>query len=215
MFTGIVEEQGTLHSIQRGAKSSMLTIQGKLIFGDLKIGDSVAVNGICLTATSCAGNTFTADAVHETLNRSSLNRLKAGAHVNLERAMSANGRFGGHFVAGHVDGTGVIVGIEKDDNAIWFTVKAEPSLMKYIVEKGSVAIDGISLTVAEVFDESFRVSVIPHTVKATTLSERAVGDIVNLENDIVGKYVEKLMGFEQAPKAQSGLTKDFLIKFGY
>lgn len=215
MFTGIVEEKGTLHSIQRGAKSSVLTIQGSSILGDLKIGDSVAVNGICLTATSCTGNTFTADAVHETLNRSSLNHLRAGTHVNLERAMSANGRFGGHFVAGHIDGTGVIIRIEKDDNAIWFTVKAEPSLMKYIVEKGSVAIDGISLTVAEVSDESFRVSVIPHTVKATTLSERAVGDIVNLENDIVGKYVEKLMSFEPAPTAQSGLTKDFLTKHGY
>jgi len=215
MFTGIVEEKGTLRSIQRGAKSSVLTIQGNIVVGDLKIGDSVAVNGICLTATSCTENTFTADAVPETLRRSSLNHLRAGAHVNLERAMSANGRFGGHFVAGHVDGTGVIIGIEKDDNAIWFTVKAEPSLMKYIVEKGSVAIDGISLTVAEVSDESFRVSVIPHTVNATTLSERAVGDIVNLENDVVGKYVEKLMGFEPAPTAQSGLTKDFLTKHGY
>lgn len=215
MFTGIVEEMGTLHSIQRGSKSSVLTIQGNIIFGDLKIGDSVAVNGICLTATSCSKNTFTADAVHETMNRSSLNHLKAGAHVNLERAMSANGRFGGHFVAGHVDGTGSLVGIEKDDNAVWFTVKTDPSIMKYIVEKGSIAIDGISLTVAEVFDERFRVSVIPHTVKATTLSEKNVGDIVNLENDVVGKYVEKLMGYEQTSKAQNGVTKDFLIKCGY
>lgn len=215
MFTGIVEEMGTLRSIQHGAKSSVLTIQGNIIFGDLKIGDSVAVNGICLTATSCSKNTFTADAVHETMSRSSLNRLKAGDHVNLERAMSANGRFGGHFVAGHVDGTGAIVGIEKDDNSIWFTIKADPSIMKYIVEKGSVTVDGISLTVAEVFDERFRVSVIPHTVKATTLSERNVGDIVNLENDVVGKYVEKLMGYEHPTKAKNGLTKDFLTKCGY
>ena len=215
MFTGIVEEMGTLHSIQRGAKSSVLTIQGNIIFGDLKIGDSVAVNGICLTATSCSKNTFTADAVHETMSRSSLSHLKAGAHVNLERAMAANGRFGGHFVAGHVDGTGVIVGIEKDDNSIWFTVKADPSIMKYIVEKGSIAVDGISLTVAEVLDECFRVSVIPHTVKATTLSERAVGDIVNLENDVFGKYTEKLMVYGQTPKAKNGLTKDFLTKHGY
>lgn len=215
MFTGIIEETGIINRIQRGARSCILTIQGSIIFNDLKVGDSVAVNGVCLTVTNRSINTFTADAVYETLSRSSLNFLKDGSHVNLERAMLVNGRFGGHIVSGHIDGTGIIRKIDKDDNAVCITVKCEQPIMRYIVEKGSIAIDGISLTVAEVYSDGFRVSVIPHTIKATTLSERTLGDIVNLENDVIGKYTEKLLNLTQITKPQSCLTKEFLIKSGY
>lgn len=215
MFTGIVEEIGVIKNIKHGAKSSVLTIQGEIIFHDLKIGDSVAVNGVCLTATNCSGNIFTADAVYETLKRSSLGQLHPKAHVNLERAMHAKGRFGGHIVSGHIDRTGIIQRIEKYDNAVLFTVKADVSIMRYIVEKGSVAIDGISLTVADIFNGGFRVFVIPHTAKATILAEKVIGDIVNIENDVVGKYVENLMKFEQSVKPQNSLSKTFLEKYQF
>lgn len=218
MFTGIIEEIGTIQEIRRAAKSSQLTIQGSIIFEDLKIGDSVAVSGVCLTAASHSKNIFTADVMNETLNRSSLGSLKTGSHVNLERAMPANGRFGGHIVSGHIDGVGEIIKIEKDDNAVWYTVRAAENIMKYVVEKGSVAIDGISLTVAAAGMESFSVSIIPHTAKATILSEKAVGSKVNLENDIVGKYIEKLIHYGnngQTPKPKGGITKEYLMELGY
>ena len=150
MFTGIVEEIGKVQNIRKNIKSSVIVIEGNKIFEDIHVGDSIAVNGVCLTVTTFNNNIFEADIMNETLNRSSLGRLKNGSYVNLERAMSANGRFGGHIVSGHIDGTGKIVKIEKDDNAIWYTISVEEKLMKYIVEKGSVAIDGISLTVAKV-----------------------------------------------------------------
>lgn len=215
MFTGIVEEIGKVVNIKKGAKSSVLTIQGKKIFQDLNIGDSVAVNGVCLTARTFSRNTFTADVMNETLNRSSLGNLRNGSYVNLERAMLANGRFGGHIVSGHIDGTGSIVKIQKDDNSIWYTISASEDLMKYIVEKGSIAIDGISLTVAKVNNKSFSVSIIPHTAEETILSHRSVGDNVNLENDIIGKYVEKLISFEDKKKSESNITMEFLIKNGF
>lgn len=218
MFTGIVEEVGTIQAIRKGVKSSSLTIQGDMIFDDVKLGDSVAVNGVCLTVAAFSKNTFTADVMHETLNRSSIGMLKAGSHVNLERAMPVNGRFGGHIVTGHIDGTGIITKIEKDDNAILYTIKTESKVMKYIVEKGSVAIDGISLTIAAVTPESFMVSIIPHTSKSTILAEKSVGDTVNLENDVIGKYVEKLMGYEQDANPRnnkSNINREFLTKFGY
>lgn len=215
MFTGIVEEIGKVVNIKKGAKSSVLTIQGKKIFQDLNIGDSVAVNGVCLTARTFSSNTFTADVMNETLNRSSLGNLRNGSYVNLERAMLANGRFGGHIVSGHIDGIGSIVKIQKDDNAIWYTISASEDLMKYIVEKGSIAIDGISLTVVKVDNKSFSVSIIPHTAEETILSHKLVGDNVNLENDIIGKYVEKLISFEDKKKSESNITKEFLIKNGF
>lgn len=195
MFTGIIEEIGTITSISRGAESSKLTIKGKIIFEDMHIGDSIAVNGVCLTVTSKTGDTFTADVMAETLRRSSLGGLNVGSYVNLERAMAANGRFGGHIVSGHIDGTGVIESFVKEDNAVWVTVKTPAKLLKYIIEKGSIAIDGVSLTVAYVDDRCFKVSLIPHTGANTTLLNKKAGDTVNLENDIVGKYVEKLMRF--------------------
>lgn len=215
MFTGIIEETGIIKSIKKGPDSFVLTVQGKEIFSDLKPGHSVAVNGICLTVTGISGNIFTADVMNETLNRSSLKALKTGSKVNLERAMAANGRFGGHIVSGHIDGTGVITKIETDGNATWYTIKSDSKIIKYIVEKGSIAIDGISLTVAKTQQQSFCVSVIPHTMKGTILPEKATGDIVNLENDCIGKYVEKLMEAKQCAEQSTGITRDFLMKFGY
>lgn len=209
MFTGIIEEIGEIAAVKNGAKSCELTIKGSLIFDDLKIGDSVAVNGVCLTATSINGNAFTADVMAETMRRSSLGTLKQGSRVNLERAMSANGRFGGHIVSGHIDGVGFVQSLVKEDNAVWVTITADESVMRYIVEKGSVAIDGISLTVAKVFKDAFSVSVIPHTGSETTLLSKKTGNRVNLECDIIGKYVEKLVG------KPSGITEDFLKKYGF
>lgn len=216
MFTGIVEEMGTIAGIQKGAKSAILTIQAKKVFSDIHIGDSIALNGVCLTVTSYGKDTYTADVMNETLQRSSLGSLTIGSKVNLERAMAADGRFGGHIVSGHIDGIGTIKKVEKDDNAIWYTIAASENLMKYIVEKGSIAIDGISLTVARRTDEDFAISMIPHTAKETVLSEKNPGDIVNLENDIVGKYIEQLMQYNKKEETrQSAITKEFLLKAGF
>jgi len=215
VFTGIIEEIGTVQNVKRGANSSALTISGDIIFSDLKIGDSVAVEGVCLTAAAISGKTFTADVMHETLKRSSIGSLKSGSPVNLERAMAAQGRFGGHIVSGHIDGTGLITEIKKDDNAILYKIKANDNIIKYIVEKGSIAIDGISLTVTFVTGDSFGVSIIPHTAGATTLSLKKAGAGVNLENDIIGKYVEKLMGHKPGGEAKGGLTMELLTQYGY
>lgn len=215
MFTGIIEEIGIIKNVKKNNKSSIITIQGKKIFEDINIGDSISVNGVCLTVTTFSNEIFTADVMNETLSRSSLSSLQNGSYVNLERAMSASGRFGGHIVSGHIDGTGKIIKIKRDDNAIWYTVTVEDNLIKYIVEKGSIAIDGISLTVANVNENSFSVSIIPHTSQETILSHKLVGDIVNIENDIIGKYVEKLITFEKNKKDESNITMDFLINNGF
>lgn len=215
MFTGIVEEVGRVEQIKRGQNSAVLTIHAEKVLENTKIGDSIAVNGICLTVTELFSGGFSADIMHETLNRSALAKLTHGSPVNLERAMPANGRFGGHIVAGHVDGIGKIVRIRRDDTAVWYTIQAKPEIMRYIVEKGSVTIDGISLTVATVTQTDFSISAIPHTVSQTVLKERREGDLVNLETDIIGKYVEKLLC--PAPKQQekSTITKEFLSQHGF
>ena len=215
MFTGIIEEIGTVDGVRSGAGSSVLTISGEVIFERLLIGDSVAVNGVCLTVAGLSGKTFTADVMRETLNRSAIGGLKAGGKVNLERAMPADGRFGGHMVAGHIDGVGSITEIRDDGNAVLYRISASEKIMKYVVEKGSVAIDGISLTVTDATVGSFGVSIIPHTAKTTVLSGKSVGDPVNIENDIIGKYVEKLMGCGGAEEPKSSITMEFLTKFGY
>lgn len=220
MFTGIIEEIGSIRSVARGTHSAVLSVRAERILEDIHTGDSIAVNGVCLTVSSFDKGGFTADVMHETLNRSGLGALKTDSPVNLERAMRADGRFGGHIVSGHIDGTGTIIGVRKDDNAVWYTIRAASSVMRYIVEKGSVAIDGISLTVAGVDAESFSVSVIPHTAEQTTLSRRRPGDSVNLENDCVGKYVEKLLGLSgqdgaAAGKRAGGLTRAFLAENGF
>lgn len=216
MFTGIIEEIGVVKSIRMGAQSAVITIQAKKVMEDIHVGDSIAANGVCLTVTSFDKNSYSVDVMHETLRRTNLGTLKSGSRVNLERAMAADGRFGGHIVAGHVDDPGVITSMEKDDNAIWITIQTTPSVLKYIVEKGSITIDGISLTVAKVDDKSFAVSVIPHTGANTTLLEKKPGDTVNLETDMVGKYVEKLLRYEEKDeKTQSGITMDFLKNHGF
>ena len=217
MFTGLVEELGTIRSIRRGARSAVMSIAAERILSDLKIGDSVAVNGVCLTAASRDGGGFTADVMHETLDRSSLCRLTSGSRVNLERAMAADGRFGGHIVSGHIDGTGRLAALRRDGNAVWYTVEAAPALLRYVVEKGSITIDGVSLTVARVEADRFSVSLIPHTAAVTVLGRKRPGDVVNLETDVIGKYVEKLLPRPEAeadPPA-GGITLDFLARNGF
>lgn len=217
MFTGIIEEVGRVASLRRGAHSCVLTIEASRVLEDVSVGDSIATNGVCLTVTSFTSSAFTADVMHETIDRSSLGSLKPGSPVNLERALPANGRFGGHIVSGHIDGVGTVSAVAADDNAVWYTIEAVPAILRHIVEKGSIAIDGISLTVASVDGRSFRVSIIPHTRAETTLAARRVGDVVNLECDVVGKYVERLLTFGAASESapQSAITKDFLFKNGF
>ena len=214
MFTGIVEEVGTVRRVHSGPASAVLTIQARTVLEDLKIGDSVAVNGICLTVTTLPAGAFTADVMHETLNRSSFSGLRPGSPVNLERALPAGGRFGGHIVSGHVDGVGTLTRVKQDGPAVWYTVRTSPEIRRQLVEKGSVAIDGISLTVAAVHPDGFSVSVIPHTLRATVLGRRQEGDLVNLETDILGKYVEALLRPAVEPD-RGTLTREFLTRCGY
>ena len=215
MFTGIVEEVGVIKNIKHGQHSAVLTIQAKTVLEETRIGDSIAVNGICLTVTRLFPDGFSADVMHETLNRSSLGALGVKSPVNLERAMLAGGRFGGHIVSGHIDGTGTIRDVRRDGNAVWYTIQAPEPILQLIVEKGSIAIDGISLTVARVDHVSFSVSIIPHTLQETALAFKRAGDIVNLENDCIGKYVAKLIGAEEEDKAGKGMTREFLQRYGF
>ncbi len=212
MFTGIIEEVGKLKRLSKGGKESRIEISCKNILSDLHIGDSIAVNGVCLTVVSFTENSFTADVMNETFHRTNLGQLKTSESVNLERAMAANGRFGGHIVSGHIDGQGIIKSIKPDSNAIWFEIKTEKKILDYIVEKGSIAIDGISLTVARVDASSFYVSIIPHTLSETVLGHKKIGDSVNLENDMVGKYIKSFCENREKGK---GLTKEFLLVNGY
>ena len=206
MFTGIIEETGKI--LEKGSK---FKISCSLILEDIKIGDSIAVNGVCLTVTDYNSNSFTADVMNETISKTNLKTTNIGDAVNLERAMSAKGRFGGHIVSGHIDGTGTIKSIKNDGIALWFTIATNKEILKYIVNKGSVAIDGISLTVAYVDDICFKVSVIPHTLNNTNIIHKKIGDTVNLENDIIGKYVDK---FTQTNN-NTGITEEFLMKNGF
>lgn len=211
MFTGIIEEIGTVRRIEHGAKGARLTIQAKTVLEDTRIGDSIATNGVCLTVISMTGDSFSADVMAESLRRSSLGTLQGGSPVNLERAMAANGRFGGHIVSGHIDGTGTIASQKREDNAVWVKIKTPAPLLRYIVEKGSIAIDGVSLTVAAVTDTDFSVSIIPHTGAQTILLGKKPGELVNLECDVIGKYVEKML----TPHKSSGITMDFLAQHGF
>lgn len=217
MFTGIIEEIGTIKSINSNGISSQLCISANKILEDTKIGDSIAVNGVCLTVTSIKSNLFTADVMAETLRRSNLGSLLPQSKVNLERAMPANGRFGGHIVSGHIDGTGTIAETKPEGNAVWIKINCSDNLLKYIIHKGSITIDGISLTVAKVTDSDFSVSIIPHTAANTTLLQKKSGDVVNLENDVVGKYIEKLLSFQKIDeqKPQSKITEEFLRQNGF
>ena len=210
MFTGIIEEVGKIKNIQ-GGTNYKLTIAASKILEDIHLGDSIAVNGICLTTISWDNGSFTVDVMRETLERTSLHKLHAGSFVNLERALAANGRFGGHIVSGHIDGTGEIINIRRDANAVWYKIKTSEKIMEFIIEKGSIAIDGISLTVAKVDRSAFYVSVIPHTLENTILLRKKTGDIVNLENDIVGKYIKSFTD----KNSNSTLCESFLKSNGF
>lgn len=223
MFTGIIEEIGRIVSIKKGPQSLVLTIGGNIIFSDLKIGDSVAVNGVCLTATTIGNKQFTADVMPESISMTTFTNLKVNQLVNLERAMIANGRFGGHIVAGHVDGTGRVTNIERKDNAVIFTIAAAKSVMDYIIYKGSIAIDGISLTIMNRTENTFSVSIIPHTLGETVLGNANIGTEVNLETDIAGRYIRHFMNLgpaddqyskEQASKSTKSM-ESLLIENGF
>lgn len=203
MFTGLVEELGTLEAMTGSGQSSRLVIRAERVLEGVKTGDSIAVNGICLTVTSFTSRQFTVDVMPETLNKTSLRQLRQGQSVNLERAMRLGDRFGGHIVSGHVDGTGTVISRQPHANAVLFRIAADASLLKYVIPRGSICIDGISLTVVDVDDAGFSVSIIPHTLAETSLRDRKVGDQVNLEADVIGKYVERLMGV-RATEATGG-----------
>lgn len=213
MFTGIVEEIGEIESVTKTSDSYVIKISADKVLDGTAEGDSIAVNGLCLTATSIQNGAFTADVMPESLRRSSLAGLKKGDSVNLERALSLSSRLGGHIVSGHIDGVGTIVKYKNEGNAVWITVKAPENVMRYVVEKGSVAIDGVSLTVAAVGADWFKVSIIPHTGAKTILLKKREGDSVNLESDIIGKYVEKLCA--PSKKMSSAITAEFLAENGF
>lgn len=211
MFTGLVEEIGTVRSLTGGAVGRLVIGSGTVI-RDVAIGDSVSINGCCLTVTAIGGGEMSFDAVPETLSRSTLKDLRPGDRVNLEASLRAGKMIGGHFVQGHVDGVGTIEGIRTLAESAEIRIAAPREITRYVVEKGSVAVDGISLTVASCDDSGFRVAVIPHTLEVTTLGSKRVGDRVNLEGDIIGKYVEK---FLNGRGVSPGVTEDLLRDAGF
>lgn len=218
MFTGIIEEIGTVKQMIPGKESYRLTVSASKVLEGTQVGDSIATNGICLTVTAIHGNSFDADVMAETVRRTNFSSLHAGSRVNLERALTLSSRLGGHIVSGHIDGTGSITNMVREENAVWITVAARPELLRYMIEKGSIAIDGISLTLAYVDDECFKVSVIPHTGEETILLKKKPGDTVNLECDLIGKYVEKLLKYPSAGEskpAKKGISEAFLMEHGF
>ena len=218
MFTGLVEELGKIKSITKGTKSARLTIEGQVVLQDVKLGDSIAVNGTCLTVVEYTQRSFTADVMPETVRSTVLAELKPGDVVNLERTLRLGDRLGGHIVSGHVDGVGVIRSKERSDNAIVVTIEAPPEVMRYIIAKGSIAIDGTSLTIVDYGTDWFSVSLIPHTASLTTVGLKEIGSKVNLEADVLGKYVAKLLGLQngdEKKQASSGLTMEFLQQHGF
>lgn len=209
MFTGIIEEVGKVKGIRPGSSSFTLEVEAEKVLEGTVVGDSIATNGVCLTVTNLTGTGFTADVMPETVRRTSLGELKAGSPVNLERALQLSSRLGGHLVSGHIDGTGRVSHLKKDDNAVWMTIECSSSLLHYIIEKGSITIQGVSLTVAQVDSHSFSVSLIPHTQEVTTLHTLKVGDQVNLENDVIAKYVEKLLLPQPSEDEKMAKYKEF------
>jgi riboflavin synthase len=219
MFTGIVEERGVLEKVTGSSVASRLWIKANKVLEGVQLGDSIAVNGVCLTVTSFSSTHFTADVMPETMKKTSLGGLKRGEVLNLERAMRLGDRFGGHIVTGHVDGTGEIASREPHANAVLFRIKTEAELLRYMVPRGSVTVDGISLTLVDVGDNDFAISIIPHTLAHTNLQVKRPGDVVNLECDVIGKYVERLMIGGRTGRAESsqpaGLDLDFLRENGF
>lgn len=211
MFTGIIEEVGHIRQMGGG----QLAIDCQKVVGDVALGDSIAVNGVCLTVTSFDKNHFTADVMPETIRRTSLAELKKGSPVNLERALTLSSRLGGHIVSGHIDGTGEILSFKEEGNAILMKIAAGSELLRYIVEKGSVALDGISLTVAAVTNKDFTVSLIPHTREVTNLGSKKAGSTINIETDVLGKYVEKMLAGSEGQKNAGGLSRAFLLENGF
>lgn len=212
MFTGLIEEIGTVESVRRNARSFQVTIRASTILSDVKFGESIATNGVCLTVSAYNNTSFTADIMPSTMEASTFGTLRKGDKVNLERALRVGDRLGGHMVSGHIDGTGVIEGFEQDENATWITIKASTHLMKYLLLKGSIAIDGVSLTVATLGDTSFKVSIIPVTKDDTTLLHKRVGSKVNLEGDVIGKYVERLLLFGNSTQETNEQTNKSIKK---
>ncbi|MFH1297233.1 MAG: riboflavin synthase [Bacteroidota bacterium] len=212
MFTGIIEEVGAVSSVRRGGKAIAMDVKAQRVLEGTRIGDSIAVNGVCLTLTALREDGFTVDVMPETMNRTTFHRLKEGSKVNLERALRLCDRLGGHLVSGHVDDTGRIMERRKEENAEWFRIETRDALLRYIVEKGSVAIDGISLTVAAMDNRSFSVSIIPLTQAETTILDKRTGDPVNIECDIIGKYVEKLT---KGGDKGTGITLETLARNGF
>lgn len=212
MFTGIIEELGTVRDIRSHASSLRLTIACERVLSDVKIGDSIAVNGVCLTVNAFSANDFAADVIPETFHSTGLRYLGKGSPVNLERAMLANGRFGGHFVSGHVDGTGTIIGEKRLSNAVYKVIEVEPSLLRYMMIKGSVTVDGTSLTIFEITDRSFTISLIPTTVNDSVVGMKGRGETVNIECDMLAKYMERLM---ESKSSKQGITLDTLSATGF
>jgi riboflavin synthase len=210
MFTGLVEEVGKVISIGNGT----LKVAANTVTEDVKIGDSIAVNGICLTVTSYTEDSFTVDVMPETVQRTALQQLSKDSEVNLERAMSANGRFGGHIVSGHIDGVGKVTGYKADGNAVWITVTTDNQLLRHIAPKGSITIDGVSLTVVDSLSDCFTVSLIPHTSSVTTLTSHKTGDIVNLETDVIAKYIDHILSFDKQ-NSKSSIDMEFLARCGF
>jgi riboflavin synthase len=221
MFTGLIEETGAIRSVRTAGRSLHLTVGARTVLEGSRIGDSIAVNGVCLTVVRFDSDSFTADVMPETYEKTNLKDLPPGAPVNLERTMALGDRFGGHIVQGHVDGVGTILALDREEIAIWVTVGAPPEVLQYIVSKGSIAIDGISLTVVDVGEDRFRVSLIPHTAAVTNVVRRKPGDRVNLEVDILAKYVERLLAGRRpdtgpvGSERRGGLTAEFLKENGY
>ncbi|WP_421617449.1 riboflavin synthase [Brevibacillus sp. TJ4] len=217
MFTGLIEEVGRLEAIVGNEQAGCLVIRAEKVLEGVQPGDSIAVNGVCLTVTSFTARQFRADVMPETLNKTNLGRLRTGQRINLERAMRLGDRFGGHIVSGHVDGTGVILSRQPHANAVLFRIEAAPQLLKYVIPRGSICIDGISLTVVDVEEQSFAVSIIPHTLAQTNLQDLRAGDWVNLEMDVIGKYIERLMGARRTDegKTENGLSLAFLQENGF
>lgn len=214
MFTGLIEEIGYIDKVISQNSGGQLVIQAKTVQEGAKLGDSIAVNGVCLTVTNLTKTSFTADVMPETLKRSNLGQLQKGSPVHLERAMAANGRFGGHMVSGHIDGTGTIASKKQEGNAIRLFIYANAALLQQIIEKGSIAIDGVSLTVISVDKEQFSVGIIPHTGTQTTLLNKQIGDPVNLETDIIAKYIQRFLEKEET-KQQKSLSLEFLRENGF
>ncbi|GMO00452.1 riboflavin synthase [Parageobacillus thermoglucosidasius] len=214
MFTGIIEEVGTIEQMRQSGEAIVMTIGAEKILEDIHLGDSIAVNGVCLTVTSFTQRSFTVDVMPETVKATSLRTLTRGSKVNLERAMPASGRFGGHFVSGHVDGVGEIIRKWPVANAVYYEIQIPKELRKYMILKGSVAVDGTSLTIFELTDDTFTISLIPHTRAATILGDKQTGDIVNIECDVIGKYVAQFME-GQKEEAKPAITLEFLERHGY